>query len=63
MADKTRAHKKKERDNRAKDNMCLERDLGFPDGSDCKESALNAGDLGLIPRSGRYPEEGNGYPL
>ena len=34
MSDKTRAHKKKERDNRAKDNMCLERDLGFPDGSD-----------------------------
>ena len=53
MADKTSAHKKKERDNRAKDNMCLERDLGSPDGSDYKESALNAGDLGLIPRSGR----------
>ena len=63
MADKTSAHKKKERDNRAKDNMCLERDLGSPDGSDYKESALNAGDLGLIPRSGRCLEEGNGYPL
>ena len=23
--------------------------LGFPDGSDSKESAFNAGDLGLIP--------------
>ena len=32
-------------------------------GSDGKESACNAGDLGLIPGSGRYPEEGNGYPL
>ena len=24
---------------------------------------LPAGDLGLIPRSGRSPGEGNGYPL
>ena len=37
--------------------------LGFPAGSDCKESACHAGDLGLIPGSGRYPGEGNGYPL
>ena len=28
-----------------------------------KESACSAGDLGLIPRSGRSPGEGNGYPL
>ena len=32
-------------------------------GSDRKESACNAGDLGLIPGLGRSPEEGNGYPL
>jgi len=32
-------------------------------GSAGKESACNAGDLGLIPRSGRSPEEGKGYPL
>ena len=24
-------------------------DMGFPGGSDCQESACNAGDLGLIP--------------
>ena len=36
---------------------------GFPGGSDGKESACNAGDLGLIPGSGRSPGEGNGYPL
>ena len=36
---------------------------GFPGGSDGKESACNAGDLGLIPRSGRSPGKGNGYPL
>ena len=30
-------------------------DLGFPGGSAGKESALNAGDLGLIPGSGRSP--------
>ena len=35
----------------------------FPGGSDSKESACNAGDLGWIPRSGRVPGEGNGYPL
>ena len=33
----------------------------FPGGSDYKESACNAGDLGLIPGWGRYPGEGNGY--
>ena len=36
---------------------------GFPGGSDGKESACNAEDLGLIPVSGRSPGEGNGYPL
>jgi len=28
-----------------------------------KESACNAGDVGLIPGSGRSPREGNGNPL
>ena len=37
--------------------------MGFPGGSDCKESACNAGDLGSIPGSGRSFEEGIGYPL
>ena len=36
---------------------------GFPGGSDGKESACKAEDLGLIPESGRSPGEGNGYPL
>ena len=36
---------------------------GFPGGSNGKESACNAGDLGLIPESGRSPGEGNGNPL
>ena len=35
----------------------------FPGGSDSKESACNAGDLGLIPGLGRSPGEGNGNPL
>ena len=38
-------------------------DMGFPGGSDGKESACNAGDLGLIPGLGRSPGEGNGNPL
>ena len=37
--------------------------LGFPCGSAGKESTCNMGDLGLIPRLGRSPGEGKGYPL
>ena len=36
--------------------------LGFPGGSDGKESTCNAEDLGWIPGLGRFPG-GNGYPL
>ena len=37
--------------------------LDFPGSSDGKESACSAGDLGLIPESGRSPGEGNGNSL
>ena len=37
--------------------------LGFPCGSAGKESPCNAGDLGLIPGSGRFSGERNGNPL
>ena len=37
--------------------------MGFPGGSADKESACSAGDLHLIPGSGRSPGEGKGYPL
>ena len=37
--------------------------LGFPGGSDAKESACNTGDPSLIPGSGRSLGEGNGYTL
>ena len=37
--------------------------LGFPGGSDSKESACNVGNPGSIPGSGRSPGEGNGIPL
>ena len=36
---------------------------GVPGGSDSKESACNARDLGSIPGSGRSPGEGDGNPL
>ena len=36
---------------------------GFPHSSASKESACTAGDLGLIPGSGRSPGEGKDYPL
>ena len=37
--------------------------MGLPGGSDGKESVCNAGDLGLIPGSGRSPGKGNGNSL
>ena len=35
----------------------------FPGGSDAKESACSAGDIGLIPGLGRSPVKGNAYPF
>ena len=40
-----------------------ERRWGFPGGAGGQEPACSAGDLGLIPGSGRSPGEGNGNPL
>ena len=40
-----------------------EASMGFPGGSDGKESACHARDQGSIPGSGRSSEEGNGNPL
>ena len=37
--------------------------MDFPSGSDGKESACNAGDLGLIPGLGRFPGGGHDNPL
>ena len=37
--------------------------MGFPAVSDGKESTCNAGDMDLIPGSGRSPGEWNGNPL
>ena len=37
--------------------------MGFPGGSDGKESACNVGDLGTIPGSGRSPGGGHGNRL
>ena len=37
--------------------------LGFLCGTAGKESACTRGDLGLIPGLGRFPGEGNSYPL
>ena len=36
--------------------------MDFPGGSAGKESSCNVGDLGLIPRLGRSPGEGNRLP-
>ena len=37
--------------------------MAFPGGSVVKNPPANAGDMGLIPGSRRYPGEGNGYPV
>ena len=37
--------------------------MDFPDSSVGKESTCNAGEPGSIPGLGRFPGEGNGYPL
>ena len=37
--------------------------MDFPGGSDGKESACNAGDLGLIPELGRSLGGGHGHPV
>ena len=37
--------------------------MGFPGGSEVKNSPVNAGDMGSIPGSGGSPGEENGNPL
>ena len=44
-------------------NSCLKASAGLPGGTDGKESAGKAGDPGLIPGLGRYPEGRNGNSL
>ena len=45
-------------------HTCIAESLGYtPSGSDGKESAYNARDLGSIPGLDKSPGEGNGYPL
>ena len=41
--------------------MCISR--GFPKWLSSKESACNAGNMGVIPGSGRSPGGGHGNPL
>ena len=45
------------------ENPTLETERGFPGGSLVKNPSANAGDVGLIPGSGRCPGEGNSFPL
>ena len=46
-----------------RDRLCNPIFLGFPDVSDHKESACNAGNLGSIPGLGRSSEGGHDNPL
>ena len=46
-----------------KDRLSTPVFLGFPGGSDGKESTCNVGDLGWIPGLGRSPGGGHGNPL
>ena len=42
--------------------VCFPIKQGFHDGSVVKNLPANAGDLGSIPGSGKFPGEGNGNP-
>ena len=53
----------KSQDPLEKDSLPTPVFLGFPHGSDGKESACYVGDLGSIPGLGRSPGEGHGNPL
>ena len=37
--------------------------MGFSGGTEVKNPPAYAGDIGLIPESGRFPGEGSGNPL
>ena len=52
-----------ERSKRVRTDVCLQLIWASLGGSDGKDSACSAGDLGLIPVSGRSSGEGNGYLL
>jgi len=56
-------HNKLENSSRDGNTRPLYLPPGFPCGLAGKESACSAGDLGLIPGSGRSPGEGKGYSL
>ena len=43
--------------------LILKSSMGFPRGSDSKETTYSAGNPGSIPGLGRSPGEENGYPL
>ena len=43
--------------------VCVYIYMGFPGGSDDKESTCNAGDLDLIPGLGRSPGGGHSNPI
>ena len=55
--------KKKKKCSKEKNLVFILYFLGFPGSSAGEESACNAGDLSLIPVSGRSPGEGIDYPL
>ena len=44
-------------------SLCIARLLGFPGGSDSKESTWSTGDMASLPGLGNSPEEENAYPL
>ena len=44
-------------------NISNSSNMGFPGGSDGKESLRSVGDVGLIPGLGRSPGGGHGNPL
>ena len=63
LAQLTKGSKKDSEAKRIWGCLLLKEQMGFPGGSDGKESACNVGDSVSIPGSGRTPGRGNGTPL
>ena len=56
-------HKDRQTERQIGRQIDIDAHMGFPDGSDGKETACNTGDLGSISGSGRSLGEGNGNPF
>ena len=63
MTNNQRSNCQQSLDHRESKKVPEKKFYSLPGGSDGKETACNVGELSSIPGLGRYPREGNNYPL